>query len=309
MSELELTPPQRRTMERLIAVADRRSFPSELSQRLRDRIEEAARELDLAEPIWIGKDRLHDAERCEGLLAAQIGGESPPFEHSPATAAGVLLHKSVEVEVGGREDLDPHAVAALAAERLVEKESRFAEFWRQRTAIEQDEILMETVRRLSLFRATFPPLRRLRKELAPVSELGVRAELLGGAIVLSGRIDLVLGLPDPRDPGLATRLAIDLKSGDARREYPEDMRFYSLLIALRFGVPPYRAASLFLESGEWQSEEVSEEGLDHAADRVISAARAAAAVSTGRELQLRPGGYCSWCPRAHACPAVQLQEA
>src|SRR5205823_4093852 len=132
----------------------------------------------------------------------------------------------------------------------------FAEFWRQRTVTEQDELLMETVRRLSLFRATFPPLRELRKELAPVSELAVRTEVLGGAIVLSGRIDLLLGLPDPTRPGVASRLVIDLKSGEARREYPEDMRFYSLLMALRFGVPPYRAASLFLESGEWQSEEV-----------------------------------------------------
>src|SRR5207245_4834656 len=124
-----------------------------------DRIEEAVRGLDLSEPLWIGKERLHDSERCDGLFAAKLGGEATPFEHNVATASGVLLHKSVEVEVGGREDLDPHSAAALAAERLVERESRFAESWRERTAVEQDEMLMEAVRRLTLFRATFPPLR------------------------------------------------------------------------------------------------------------------------------------------------------
>ena len=36
------------------------------------------------------------------------------------------------------------------------------------------------------------------------------------------------------------------------------MRFYALVMTLRFGVPPYRAASLFLESGTWQSEDVTE---------------------------------------------------
>jgi len=37
--------------------------------------------------------------------------------------------------------------------------------------------------------------------------------------------------------------AIDLKTGGAYPEYPEDMRFYALLLTLRFGVPPYRAAA------------------------------------------------------------------
>ena len=74
------------------------------------------------------------------------------------------------------------------------------------------------------------------------------------------------------------------------------MRFYALLLTLRFGVPPYRVASLFLDSGEWQSEEVSEETLLHAADRVVAAARTAGAVLAGREPRLTPGAWCGWCP-------------
>ena len=113
----------------------------------------------------------------------------------------------------------------------------------------------------------------------------------------------------PSNPHRATRLAVDLKTGGAYPEFAEDMRFYALVMTLRFGVPPYRAASLFLESGTWQSEDVTESLLHHAADRVIGAARAAAGLVSGREPALRPGSYCVWCPRASTCPVAELPSA
>jgi hypothetical protein len=87
------------------------------------------------------------------------------------------------------------------------------------------------------------------------------------------------------------------------------MRFYALLITLRFGVPPYRVASLFLESGEWQAEEVGERELFHAAERVVTAARAAAALIAGRTPALSPGPWCSWCARSLTCPVAELPGA
>jgi energy-coupling factor transporter ATP-binding protein EcfA2 len=172
--------------------------------------------------------------------------------------------------------------------------------------VERDDVLMEVVRRITMFQASFPPLRELRRELTPIAEMPVKGELLGGALILSGRIDLVLGSADRLDPNRAERLAIDLKTGGAYPEYPEDLRFYALLMTLRFGVPPYRVASLFLESGEWQAEDITEPALVHAADRVIAAARAAAALWNGREPELTPGNYCAWCPRAESCPVAQV---
>lgn len=297
---MDLTPVQRRTLEVLIGAGERPAFPADLAQRLRDRIEEAVRGLELSEQLWLGKGRLNEHTRCEGLFQGQLLGEGPPFEHSPKSASGALLHKAIELEVGSREDLDPHTIVLRAAERLVEDEQRFRPFWRALDRLEQDELMMEAVRLLTQFRGSFPPLRHLRRTLAPVSELPVRAELLGGALVLSGRIDLALG---PLDASRSTRLLLDLKSGGAWPEHPEDMRFYSLVHTLRFGVPPYRVASLFLESGEWQAEDVTEELLRHAADRVVAAARAATALRNGRDPELRPGPYCSWCPRSPTCPA------
>jgi hypothetical protein len=309
MGDMELTEPQRRTLEQLIGTDERPSFPADLAQRLRDRIEEAVRGLELLEPLWLGKEKLKDLARCEGKFHSAVVGEAPPFEHSSKSAAGVLLHKAVEVEVGSREPLDPHAIADVAVGRVLEREERFRLYWVQLSAPEQDELLMEVVRRMTLFQGSFPPLRQLRRQLAPVSEMKARTELLGGDLVLSGQIDLVLGLADQLDPTRATRLAIDLKNGGAYPEFAEDMRFYALLLTLRFGVPPYRVASLFLESGSWQAEDVTEELLQHAADRTIAAARSAAALINGRPAALTPGVYCAWCPRAPVCPAADLSSS
>jgi hypothetical protein len=267
---MQMTAPQRRTLEQLIGVGERPLFPADLRQRLVDRIEDAVRGLELREPLWLGKEKVTDHGRCEGKFQASILGEGPPFEHNARSAVGVLLHRAIEVEVGSRDDLDPHAVAVRAADRLVESEARFAEYWRTLSVAEHDEVLMDVVRRVVLFRASFPSLRDLRSDLAPITELPAKAELLGGTLTLSGRIDLVLGLPRKAEPARAMRLAIDLKTGGAYPEYAEDMRLYALLMTLRFGVPPYRVASLFLDSGEWQAEEVTEETLFHAADRVVA---------------------------------------
>jgi PD-(D/E)XK nuclease superfamily protein len=300
---VDLTEPQRRTLDRLIGTAPRPSFPPDLGRALRARIEDRVRGLNLAEQLWLGKEKLNDHGRCEGKFLSAVLGEAPPFEHSPKSAAGVLLHRAIEVDVGAREALDPHEIASRAADRLSEREERFSEYWRDLDVAAQDEQLMEVVRGVTLFQASFPPLREMRRELTPVSELGVKSELADGALVLSGKIDLVLGAPDRADPTRATRLAIDLKTGGAYPEYPEDMRFYALVMTLRFGVPPYRAASFFLDSGEWQAEDITLEILEHAADRVVAAVTAAGSLSAGAEPSLVPGPYCGWCPRAERCPA------
>ena len=303
---MELTDPQRRTLEQLIGTGPRPSFPADLAQRLRDRIEEAVRGLELREQLWLSKERLNDHGRCEGKFHAGIGRESPPFEHSAKSASGVLMHKAIEVEVGSRAPLDAASVAEVALERVLGREERFQEYWGVLSEPDRDDILMEVVRRITLFQGSFPPLKELRRDLTPISELRVRADLMGGELVLSGQIDLLLGRPDQLEPMRATRLAIDLKTGNAYPEFAEDMRFYALLLTLRFGVPPYRVASLFLESGAWQPEDITEETLHHAADRVIAAARSAAALLRGRTPDLTGGHYCAWCPRAAACPAAEL---
>lgn len=297
----DLSPAQRRTLDGLIGTGERPSFPSDVVQRVRDRIEEAARAVELAEPLWLGKSNLNDLARCPGLFDAVRAGERGPFAFSPRFAAGRLAHKSVELEVAGREERDPHGLVEQAAERLLDDDA-FRSFWDGLDPLRRDETLMDAAKTLELFRSTLPPLRRMRRDLAPSTEWHVRVELLGGALVLSGTLDLVLGAASLREANRATRLAIDLKTGTAWPEHAEDMRFYALLLALRFGVPPYRVATLYLDSGEWQAEDVERRVLERAADRVIEAVRAWSASRAGRPLPLRPGSYCTWCPRSATCP-------
>ncbi|HEX5903882.1 MAG TPA: PD-(D/E)XK nuclease family protein [Actinomycetota bacterium] len=298
---LELSPAQRRTMDGLIGEARRAPVPSDAVQRLRDRIEEAARAFELPDPLWLGKSNLNDLGRCPGLFDAVRSGERGPFEFSARSAAGKLAHKAIELEVAGREERDPHELVEQAAERLGEDRA-FGAFWHGLDGLRRDETLMDGAKTLELFRSTMPPLRLMRRELAPSTEWHVRVELLGGSLVLSGQLDLVLGA-QAAGRGGADRLAIDLKTGRAWPEHAEDMRFYGLLLALRFGVPPYRVATLYLDSGEWQAEDVDEKVLGRAADRVIDAVRAAAASDAGRPLELRPGPFCTWCPRGRTCPS------
>ena len=300
---MELTDPQRRTLEQLIGT-ERPVFAADLAQRLRDRIEEAARGLELTEVLWLGKERLNDLGKCEGMFWSKLSGEGPPFAHNAATAVGVVQHRAIEAVVGAREPLDPHAAALMAATRTADREERFAEYWRELSGPEQDDLLMEVARRTTLFEGSFPPLRDLRRDLSPIAELSMRAELLGGSLVVSGKVDLVLGRPDMAQPMRGQRLLIDLKTGGAYPEHAEDNRAYALLHTLRFGVPPYRVASFFLEGGTWQAEDVHEELLFHAADRVIAAARVASSLRAGREPLLTPGRWCSWCPRADVCPSA-----
>ena len=120
----------------------------------------------------------------------------------------------------------------------------------------------------------------------------------------------MLGRPDMAQPMRGQRLLIDLKTGGAYPEHAEDNRAYALLHTLRFGVPPYRVASFFLEGGTWQAEDVHEELLFHAADRVIATARAASSLRAGparRRLPVRrsrrflPDAHDRRCRRAETC--------
>jgi RecB family exonuclease len=285
-----------------------RSFPvfaPYLAAALREGLERAVVGIQPPRPLWLSKGRLAAFARCPGLFASWLAGEQPPFEHSLRTAAGTLFHRCIEIHVGVRLDRPAAVVAGRAAAGL-QDDPVFAAFWSGLDRVARAGLHQEAARRLELFRDTFPPFPR---EWGVIPERPLRADLAGGAVVLAGRVDLVMGTPDRSDPSAATRLAIDLKSGDARPEHAEDMRFYALLMALRLGVPPYRVATFFLDSGEWQAEDVTEDVLHHAVDRTAAALAGARRLLAGVEPELRPGPHCGWCPRRSTCPAFAAVAA
>jgi hypothetical protein len=294
---MDLTPAQRRTLEQLIGLGPSAPFATDLAERVRGRLEQRLAAAGVSpgpgDAVWLGKHRLSDRQRCEGLFQAGLLREGPPFEHSRVTAAGRLFHKAIELDVATERGFDPFSVCGRAAESAAEQDGAFGRYWSGLDAYAQAGLVADAGRHLALFRDSFPPLVR---RWAAQPELYLKVVLAGGRIVLSGAPDLVLGR--------GRRLAIDFKSGRAWPEHPEDMRFYALLLLLRTGVPPYRVATFFLESGEWQSEDVSEEMLDRASSRVVAAARSAVELAGGRAPELTSGPYCPRCPRMSSCPAA-----
>jgi hypothetical protein len=296
----ELTGVQRRTLEGLIRVRHTPP-PEDVVRRLRARLERAMRELAPREPVFLTKARLTSADRCEGRFQAATLGEGTAFEHGPKTAGGLLMHRAIELDVGGRAQRDPRILVELAERRLTDEDRAFDAYLLTLDAPGRDELVMRTTGALELFRETFPPLRPMRAELAPITEWHLRAVVADGALILDGRIDLTLGRRPPEGTG---RLLVDLKGEGAWPEHAEDMRFYALMHALRFDVPPARVATFFLASGEWQLEDVTERTLERAAARVIRAARISAQLEAGRSPALTPGRYCGWCPRRDGCPSA-----
>ncbi len=295
-----LTSVQERTLRDVVAIGAGSAFPSGLEVRLRRRIEREIEPFLPATPLRLWKERLNDLARCQGLFASVLAGEAPPFVYGPRSAQGTLVHKAIELEIGSRGPADPHELADRAAGALA-GDRQFGPYWVGLDDLDRDGLLMRAVQTLESFRASFPPFHLLRRAVAPVCEHWIEAAFGGGAVTVVGKVDLMLNRPDP---ARGTRVLIDLKTGRAWPDHAEDMRLYALLYTLRYGIPPYRVATLFLGSGSAQAEMVTEETLDRAADRVIGAVRAAALVSTGGRLELRPGPHCGRCPRRDSCPAL-----
>ena len=301
---MEVTSVQQRLVDDLIAVDDFPTFRSGLAEDLRvdleRRLAPAAELLDDDRQLWITKARLVDLHtRCEGLYLANVLGEEA-FEYSSQLALGSVVHRAVEIGVY-RSTLSEAELVDRSVELLRRDDERFDGFLGLLDEGEAAELEAEAVRRVVLFRNTFPP---LPKSWAPVVELPLKAILAGGRVTVSVRPDLSLGTADPADPTRARRLLIELKTGAERPEHDEDVRLYALAATLRFGVPPYRVATVNLDSGTWRAQDVNEDLLGGALRRLADGCVRAARLLSGADPSLRPGAWCGWCARRPGCPAA-----
>jgi RecB family exonuclease len=157
---------------------------------------------------------------------------------------------------------------------------------------------------VSAFAELWPPLSR---HWMPRTETAVRAELCGGKVVLSGRVDLSLGAPEGDRAG---RVLVDLKTGGSSAGHLHDLRFYALLETMRSGVPPLRLATSYLEAGDLAVEEVDEDVLEAAVRRTVQGAKAVVELRLGlRSPAVRPNPACRWCPARTSCDgAVRWEE-
>lgn len=306
---MELTPVQERTLADLMASdVPRPTFSRELASRLGALLERlvapALPALPEGQRIVLSKSGLTNLHaRCEGLYLANALGEGA-FEFSLPLAIGKLVHKAIEADVVG-ERLGEGELVQKALLRLRSSEADFDLFVGGLDGIERSELVGEAIRQVVLFRGTLPPLQR---SWAPVPELRVKHELLGGRLLLTGTVDLCLGKPRQEAPMEGRRLFIELKTGIERPEFVDDLRFYALVATLRFGVPPFRVATLMLEDGTYRPEDVTEDLLEAAARRVADAASKHVLLLERQEPVLRPGPWCGWCPRRDTCPESAMRK-
>jgi hypothetical protein len=134
----------------------------------------------------------------------------------------------------------------------------------------------------------------------PRVEEPARVRLAGGAITVTGRLDVLLGGPPTDRPGVV----LEVKSGRWYDGMRADAHLYALLVGLRDGEAPARVVTLVAD-GTTQVEPIRATLVHHAADRVEVAIRTAARLAAGEVAEARPGSHCAHCPVRRDCAEGQ----
>ena len=301
MNTDEYNPAQQEVLNLLGAPpADRPEFhPSlrdELRNRLKDRLEPLVEAIQSDsfgdDALYLSKFRLAQVLGCERKFMA---GLDQPFEWSPPTARGTVIHKAIELSVHWRGEAAPLALVDEAIASLQNAGKSIGEYLRVCGETERTELRAAAGASMTQFLECFPP---LKPNWRPTTESPIRAEFHNGLIVLSGKPDLTLGQPDGT---VAGKVVVDFKTGGFSPSHRDDLRFYALLEALRI-LPPRLIATYYLDQGQFHSEQVTQDLLLSAAERVSDAARRyVELVSRARPAGVAPGPACRWCPVQHDC--------
>ncbi|MEZ5375249.1 MAG: PD-(D/E)XK nuclease family protein [Acidimicrobiales bacterium] len=294
-----LNPAQQEVLDQL-GSTDRPTFRDDLRDHLRAEIEAVL--APLAEqvpdpPLYLSKHKLSMLHGCESRF---IASENEDFEWTVASARGTVAHKAIELWVARRGEPTPLDLVDDAMERLIADGRNIADWLVSLSEGERAELVGRVNDFVVTFVDTFPPLKR---QWAPVAESRVRADLCDDQIVLAGTIDLSLGRVRGNQAG---KVIIDLKTGKPVSSHVEDLRFYALLEALRFGIPPRLLVNYYLDAGQARTEDVTEDLLWSTVRRVTDAVERYVAIESGdREPNRIPSHSCRWCPLASECDEGQ----
>jgi hypothetical protein len=301
------TPPQMRVWEELLQghLTERPAADVQTARLLRARLlEVTAAAGDIIPPDgWISfKKSALDALNCDGRFLDRLDSE---FFWTTKMVIGDLTHKAVELDqVGGRQR-PANDVVHRAWMSFQESGHPAREFLAGLSGAEGDELRGEALRRMVEFRELFP----LLPDDFVRTEADMAVRLHEGRVVLRGRPDLVVGRTRARQCVL---VLVDLKTGNRQRHHRQDMRFYALLATLKYGIPPFRLATYYLDEGDWEHEDVDDDVLEAAVRHVGEKLNRAALLQFRRppedELRLLAGPSCNWCGRNPTCPAAAEAE-
>ena len=232
-----------------------------LSGGLRDWLEDGLCSLSIGpqKPLIVNKQALRDAQAGK---PSQRGARPQPITDSLALGALMdVLFRQV-VTTGYIEDPMRDGIDAL---RVDPRRSEVIDFVHGLTGRELREFEDELETQSEILLSKWP---RLSPSWLPRTQERIAVPLAGGDVVLVGVIDLAVGAPSA---GRASVGLIEVKSGRARIDDREDLRFYALLETLRSGAAPFRVATFYTRTGQVDAEDVDDELLTSSVRRVLVA--------------------------------------
>ena len=138
----------------------------------------------------------------------------------------------------------------------------------------------------------------------PRIEEPARVRLAGGAVMVAGRLDLLLGGAPTGRPAVV----VEVKAGRWYDGMRADGHLYALLVALRDGRAPTAVVTVVAD-GTTQVEPVRPAVLITAAERVERAIEVAASIAAGEPPATHPGAHCPHCPVRAGCTAGRAWRA
>lgn len=301
-----LPPVQRDVAEQLLGLGAPRpdADPGQFA-RIRDLLEGRLAPLVEQRPadarrLTLGKTQL-DALRCDGRYLDML---HEGFEWSAPTVRGQLVHAAVNLDHHTRREERVDTLLDHAWEEFRHSGDSALDFCESADDLEIASIKADATTVVEEFRAVFP---RLPLEWNIVWEPTITARLADGTIGVRGKPDLRLGRPDPHRRRM---LLADLKTGNRSSTDRQDMRWYALLALLKYRQAPFRIATVYLDEGRWETEDVDEDVLEAAArqlaDRLESAIRL---TDDPVARHLVAGPYCRWCGLADTCEEKARADA
>ena len=242
------------------------------------------------ETLWVSKSFLAKVHGCEVLHL-----QPDDFEWRPASAAGFVAHKAIELALNWRGEAAPAQVVDEALARLADQADSRGSFVAGLSDADWAELRSRAVDRTTKFLQDFPP---LPLSAQPVLEAAAKWRP-PGTIELSGKVDLQIGKPFGRESRL---LIVDFKSGNRSHHHREDLRFYAVVQTLRQSVPPRKLVTYYLDYAESEVEDVTEGTLQAGLTRALAGIEKHIELKfEGRLPVKRPGFACRWCPLNNEC--------